>query len=437
MDRLPGLLFPENIAEDDEAFWRQQELRRQALGQPCCTQSNMSWAMVDLVGNVSVVIHGESDCLNCFFHHQGRLAVDYYSTRLSEHQLIMGDTRAPLRRLLELIAKERRPEVVIVLGTCPVEVIYDDFEPVVLAVSQETGIPMIALRTHGLSLTTQIACQDWLYATLAGFEAPDAGIERKGVNLVGLPAGVAVEPTRILGELGIPVNGVYPNQKEFAHWRRIGLAERSFMVDRTTLPRLGAVLEQHGQRVDEVPLPIGLYHTERFYGVIASRMGIDDARLAACLEPHIAEHVAAQRAVRERVRGRRLAFCIRMHKSHQSDHLAYEGLASLELLRELGFDVRILVQGPPEERARESFAVRLTELGYGDVPFDIFRGPWELGEQLRAGRFEVAVMSEFARNVVEKAGIPWMNFQSFRPFFSGMTDNLSLVSRVADEMERA
>ncbi|MCA9532050.1 MAG: hypothetical protein KC593_00165 [Myxococcales bacterium] len=430
------MLFPENIAEDDEAFWRQQELRRQQLGQPCCTQSNMSWAMVDLVGNVSVVIHGESDCLNCFFHHQGRLAVDYYSTRLSEHQLIMGDTRAPLRRLLELIAKERRPEVVIVLGTCPVEVIYDDFEPVVRAVSQETGVPMIALRTHGLSLTSQIACQDWLYATLAGFEPPDAGAQRRGVNLVGLPAGVGPgELTRVLGELGIAVNGVYPNQKEFAHWRRIGLAERSFMVDRTTLPRLCAVIEEHGQRVDEVPLPIGLYHTERFYGLIASRMGVDDERVAACLRPLIEEHAPAHRALRERVRGRRLALCIRMHKSHQSDLLAYEGLTSLELLRGAGFDVHILVQGPPEERARRSFAGRLAELGYGDVPFDIFRGPWELGEQLRIGGFDVAVMSDFARNVVERAGIPWISIQRWQPLFSGMAENLRMLNRAVDQME--
>ena len=163
--------------------------------------------------------------------------------------------------------------------------------------------------------------------------------------------------------LGIAVNGVYPNQKEFAHWRRIGLAERSFMVDRTTLPRLCAVIEEHGQRVDEVPLPIGLYHTERFYGLIASRMGVDDERVAACLRPLIEEHAPAHRALRERVRGRRLALCIRMHKSHQSDLLAYEGLTSLELLRGAGFDVHILVQGPPEERARRSFAGRLAELG--------------------------------------------------------------------------
>lgn len=431
------MLFPENIAEDDEAFWREQERRAQTLGQPCCTQSNMSWAMVDLPGDVCVVIHGESDCLNCFFHHQGQRAVDYYSTRLTERQLIMGDTRAPLRRLLELLAKERKPEVVIVLGTCPVEVIYDDFEPVVRNVSAETGVPMIALRTHGLGLVSLISCQDWLYATLAGFEPPATAKGLSGINLVGLPPGPDSQEAReVLGQLGILVHGHYPEHVDFAGWRRIGLAERSFVVDSQTLPRLTAVLEAHGQQVDEVPLPLGLYHTERFYSLIASRMGVEPAKLDALLEPLIAEHVPAHRALSARVAGRRVALCIRMLKTHRSDLLAYEGLACLELLRGLGFEVQIFVQGPPEERAREAFARRLAELGYADIPFDVFRGPWELGERLRAGGFELSIMSDVARNVVEGVGIPMISSQSWRPFFQGVAHNLALLDRAADLMEK-
>ena len=97
-----------SITERDEAFWREQETRRQRLNQPCCTQSNMSWAMVDMEGDFAVVLHGESDCLNCFFHHRGRRTHDYYSTRLTDHQLTTGDTHRPLRRLLQMIAAERR-----------------------------------------------------------------------------------------------------------------------------------------------------------------------------------------------------------------------------------------------------------------------------------------------------------------------------------------
>lgn len=427
-----SVLFPENLAHDDEEFWRDQELRRQHLGQPCCTQSNMSWSLIDIPGDLCVVIHGESDCLNCFFHHHGARAPDYFSTRLSEKQLIMGDTRAPLRRLLELIAKERAPEAVLVLGTCPVEVIYDDFEPVVRDVSRETGIPMIPLRTHGLSLVSLISCQDWLYATLASLGGSAAATHDE-INLVGLPPGPeSREVGRLLGELGVTVGGLYPHGASLASWRRIARARRSFVVDQTMLPRLSALLAGYGQQPENVPLPLGLYHTERFYQLIADRMGVASERVEATLQPEIDRHVPSYVALRERVAGRKLALCIRMLKTHRADLLAYEGLTALELLRGLGFELRILVQGPPEEEARRSFATRLTELGYGDVPFDVFRGPWELGELLRAGGFDVAVMSDVARNVVEGAGVQMIPSQAWRPLFAGMNANFELLSQVAD-----
>ena len=87
----------------DEAFWRRQERRRErGLGQPCCTQSGMSWTLIDMPGNFAVVIHGEFDCVNCFTHHSGRSATQYYSTRLTDRQLTLGETADPLRRCLQL-----------------------------------------------------------------------------------------------------------------------------------------------------------------------------------------------------------------------------------------------------------------------------------------------------------------------------------------------
>ena len=104
---------------------RSISVREKQLGQPCCTQSGMSWTMIDMPGNFAVVIHGESDCLTCFLHHTGRSTHRIYSTRLTEEMLTTGRTEKALRTCLELIAAEERPELVLVLGTCPVEVIGD------------------------------------------------------------------------------------------------------------------------------------------------------------------------------------------------------------------------------------------------------------------------------------------------------------------------
>ena len=124
---------------NDEPFWRAQEKRRdRELGQPCCTQSGISWSLLDMPGRFAVVIHGEYDCVNCFRHNEGRSSWQYFSTRLTEGQLTSGDTAEPLQRCLELIAEHEQPDAIIVLGTCPVEVIGDQFDIVVDKVSAFT-----------------------------------------------------------------------------------------------------------------------------------------------------------------------------------------------------------------------------------------------------------------------------------------------------------
>jgi len=421
-------LFPEVANARREAFWRQQERRRQTLGQPCCTQSNMSWSLIDMAGDFCVVIHGESDCLNCFFHHNGRRALDYYSTRLSETQLVAGDTLDPLRHLLRLLATERRPAAVLVLGTCPVEVISDPFEPVVHEVSAETGVPMVALRTHGLTLMRLVECQDWLYATLAELGAPPA--ERHGVNLIGLPPGPASEEARqVLEAAGVPVNGLYPNQTRFDAWQSIHDAAHSFVVDTSTVPRLSQSLRDGGQQVHDVPVPIGLYQTTRYYGLVGDRLGRLEA-IESATAGLARAHEARWLTLKARLAGRVIAMGIRMLKTHRTDLLAYEGLGALEMLRGLGMEVVVLVQGPPE--ARETFRARLEALGHAEQRMEVFRGPWELGQVATEVGADAVVCSDVARKVVEEAGLPMISSSAWRPFYAGIPHNLDLLERLAD-----
>jgi hypothetical protein len=417
---------------DDEAFWREQEGRKQDLGQPCCTQAAICWGLADLEGDLAVVVHGEGDCLNSFFHYLGRSTASFYSTRLSDEQLISGGTAAPLRHLLELLARERRPEAVLVLGTCPVEMIGDSFEAVVEEVSRRSGVPMVALHTHGLSLTSQAQCQDWLYETLAAglpqLEEPPTA----SCNFLGLPCALRhAELEGVVGELGMTVHGYYPNGTSLRAWRTISHAETTFVVDREMFPRVLSRLDGWGQRLVFVPMPVGLGRTAAFYRAVAEAYD-GTRRIEPTLVSLRAKLEASHQETAARARGRRLAICLRTLKSHRSDRIAFAGLGELPFYEELGFDCHLFVQGPPEAAAREQFRERLEMLGHGGVSFEIFPGPRELGVRLAEERFEVAVMSDAVRNVVERVGLAMIPTGALRPFYAGMGGNLELVDRVLE-----
>lgn len=433
------------------------------MGQPCCTQSGMSWSMIDMPGDFAVVIHGEFDCVNCFHHHTGRSSASYYSTRLTDAQITNGETHEPLRRCLRLIAKERRPEYVIVLGTCPVEVIGDRFETVVEQVAKETSIPMVPLHTSGLAMFSQTRMLDWLYDTLAslppgdpvdrsrlhaeGLVAIDAlfrgarpgraaaparepAPREKRLNLVGLPETDGVpEPIGVALALGLEVNGVYPFGASSAEWRAISHASAAFVVDAGMLPRLRRRLEALGQAIVDLPLPVGLGPTRECYARIARHYGVE-AALDAALADRVAPIEAALAKARARVGGMRMAVAIRMLNTYRADQLAFEGLGDLDALREAGFDVTLLVQGPPEQAARDAFAKTLARRGV-DLPFEVFAGPFAFGECLRKGRYDVCYASDSSREAAREAGVPMIAARGLAPYLEGVVPNLELLTRLA------
>ncbi len=391
----------------------------------------MSWALFDapLDGQLSVVIHGESDCLNCFFHHSGNGGIRFYSTRLTDHQISTGQTQAPLAHLLRLIAQERKPDAVLVLGTCPVEVIGDRFETTVMAVAEETGVPMVALHTHGLAMMPLHTVQDWMGSTLASLPQHDCPA-RRGINLVGLPAGFDEEVLRgVLNALGTELRGVFPNRVPLSAWQQISHAEHSLFVDSGMFRKLARVLKRGGQSIHDVPMPLGIQGTSDFFREIARHTGFSGS-VDDILAPHISPLREPLAAFRSRALGTRVALCVRMMKTHRSDILAYDGLSPYWMLSELGFSVDILVQGPTEEGAVASYVEMVEKRGITGVAVVPFAGPWMLGTVLREGGYQAAVMSDVARNVVEQAGIRWVSTGGLRPFYAGMSSNLALLERL-------
>ena len=183
-----------------------------------------------------------------FHHHTGPSAQNVYSTRLTEYQITSGETQRPLRHLLGLIIQEKRPDAIIVLGTCPVEVIGDRFEMVTEDVSRETGVPIAALHTSGLKMTRLVDMQDWLFASLAEMKEGKGAQKPQSFQTIGFMGEQSSFPEfeSVIHDLQLTHHGEFPSQSFFSAWETDEVPDKSFVVDATTFPKLISTLTSQG-----------------------------------------------------------------------------------------------------------------------------------------------------------------------------------------------
>ena len=465
----------------DEPFWRYQEHRIQgSLGQPCCTLSGISSGLISMEGNFAVIVHGEHECASCF-RHLGPSAHNFFCTGLTEREFVTGETSEPLRRCLRLVATEVNPDAIFVLGACPVEVIGDRFERVVEEVAAEhPKIPMLALHTSGLKVGSQAAMLDWMFSTLASvptLEPVDAQWKHKlgstGREMLStfftddphamdwaqreagrLPEREKLDPSRCLNLLGFPDSvrrggtqseaegaftkvglhliGNFPSGATFNDWRAIGHARATFIADRSLYPKLVKALEGRGQLVIEVPLPIGAEQTAEFYRLVGEVYDEVDTLTEATAElaAQARARVAGFRADHE---GLRVAMGLRMLNNYAADQLAYQGLGDYRALAELGFDLTLMVQGPPDKEAK--FQTLFSNRGVTH-PFEVFPEPWNLSEHIGGDRFDVAYLADHCRAEARKAGVPMIVSRAMEPFYSGVDGNLLHIERMLRQTRR-
>lgn len=445
----------------DEGFWQDLEARlRSNLGQPCCTLSGISSGLITMPGDFAVVIHGEHECAACF-HHIGPSAHKFYCVGLDEADFTCGQTRGKLRECLELVAREQKPQVIFVLGACPVEIIGDRFETTVEEVSKETGVTMVALHTSGLKVGSQAAMLDWMFETLASLppvpreqmswvssaEYFNGSPERErgdvkrlpainaSLNLIGLPEfrrGTVPEWFDVFSQVGLSVVGTLPYGADLDTWRSLAHAKKTFVADRRLYPRLFEVLESFGQEVIEIPLPIGVKQTDAFYQVIGESFGVEEQITAIVAErKKIAEEKLE--AFRNRVNGIKMAMGLRMLNNYRADQLAYEGLGDVEAITEMGFELSLLVQGPPEERFRARFEETFASLGC-TLPFDIFPEPWGISKRLKSGGFDAAYLADHCRLEAREANVPMVVSRELLPFYDGVGHNLIRMGKTLEEV---
>ena len=417
---------------DDEPFWRAQERRRERqLGQPCCTQSGISWTLIDMPGRFAVVVHGEYDCVNCFRHNAGRSSWQYFSTRLTEGQLTSGETSEPLRRCLELIVEHDAPDAIVVLGTCPVEVIGDQFDRVVDAVSEETGVPMVALHTSGLKLSSQQDMLDWCFDTLAGLHTESETETRaERVALIGMPSSTAgtAELRTLLASSAVELLASFPDGARLQDWKQLASCKRILVSDKAMFPKLMRRLETSGCAIEEAPLPYGFEQTmtvhEHLLGVAGMR--IDDASLEVREK---AEQAVSQ--FKSRWAGTPMALTIRMHNSNQVNMVARGGLGHVRLFMELGLDVTLLIQGSPDPSMRPVWTELLSDHGLS-LDFDVFPGPYAVGDCLQRRQYRLACVADWVHQEAAATGIPTVFSHQMCPWLGGVESNINLIERALE-----
>jgi hypothetical protein len=190
-----------------------------------------------------------------------------------------------------------------------------------------------------------------------------------------------------------------------------------------TIGRLGAL--RPSVRVVEAAPPKGIGATDALFRSVAAAAGADAEPVLAAL-PVRARALAEVEGLRAHVAGRRLAFGIGSLHDFEPEHLAREGLGDLPLLRELGFDVEVVIQerDRPEVHAR----IRRDLAAFGcDVPYRLFYEPGVLAPVLREGRFDAAVLADFLGDQAAAAGVPMVRFGAFGSGYGGAIDACRLV----------
>lgn len=412
------------------------------LAQPGCAMTGFLFLLAGTFPGVAVVVFGERDCANAMPRLDSPLAAssrfNVFTVALKEAEVVVGTASAGLRECLRAVARHRRPRAIVVLSTCLSEMIGADADEACREVEAESGIPVVPLRTGGLRPRTQADIQDWVTRTLATRLRSDRPPEPLGVNLVGYRTEPPPDPRlrrhvfraeagRTLRALGLVRGSVVPLGARPGDWADLHRAGLTVVSDRSVFADLLPLLESPGHRVLEVPPPMGVDSTDRFWRAVAEAFGRDaDPVLQA--SPERAAAIRARDAARERWAGRRLAYGIGSHHNFHPDQLAQEGLGDLPLLAELGFRIELVIQERDTPEAHGRIRRTLAAVGV-DLPYHLFYEPAVLAPVLQAGRYDLAYVPDFLGDQAARAGVPMVPFGSLQAGWWGAAWSYGVLRR--------
>lgn len=294
--------------------------------------------MTVLIQDGAVISHGPVGCSSCLHEFAFTYRVNSYlrdvpkvtqrrifSTNLTEKDTVYGGATklaATIREVKERVA----PNAIFVLTTCAAGIIGDDTESICDEMSEEIGIPVVAIFCEGF--------RSRVWTT--GFDAAYHGIARK---LIEKPQTRRDDVINVINFWGSDIFkdwfapfGAKPNYitpySTIEGLRRSGEAAATVQACSTLGSYLGAVLEQDFG-VPEIPAapPYGVAQTDRWFRALGKMLNKEDVAQAV-IDEKKAKYLPKIAEIRGKLKGKRAYVTAG----------AAHGHALLDVLGELGME---------------------------------------------------------------------------------------------------
>lgn len=410
------------------------------LAQECCSYQAMTELLARLGGDVVVLIHSDRDCSNVLPKTGGRVRAfhpeKFLCTNLTEDEMVTGQGNRKLRRAIELVHEAWSPGLIVVLSTCPTVMIGDNIKNVTRKAGRELGVRAVAEITHGLKPKSPAEVVDQLYCTLSRPAEPDptwtADEVARRVALVGvsLRPDERAEVAAVLTALGFELAVVLDEQAEVADFLRLRTVGTVVHPGPNMLLKLQEQVRGWGLTCVEVPLPFGVDASDRFWRRVGDALGCDAADIARATARWRDPAVAAVAAFREGDHAAaplRLAYNIGSIRSFDLRRIALEELGELPLFAELGFDVRLFIQGPAHDANGQRTAQVLADLGV-DAGFDLFADPGGLANVVEPGVWSLFFGARFLRKQLTQVNLPLLDKDALGLGYGAVPDNVEAVT---------
>ena len=395
-------------------------------------------------GRFAVIIHSDRDCSNVLPKTggflQGESGYRFLCTNMKEDELVTGQGNTKLRRAIELVNAAQKPDLIVVLSTCPTVMIGDNVKNVVRKAGRDFGVNAVSEMTNGLRPKSPAEVVDDLYSLLSrGARPPATEVDlAKRINLVGIgmSAREQAEIATGLQALGLTINAVLNDDASLEQFMAVAGAKWNAHPGPYMMLNFDEQCrDKFGQEAVEVPLPFGVEATDRFYAKIATAVGGDpapsDSPISSMRSAAITAIADFRKSLHERIRKEknrppRCAFNVGSVRSFDLRRLAHEEMGELPFFEELGIESTLFIQGPQDAANRERAAGVLAGLGMTH-PFVVFPDPGSLAKYIKPGEFDVFVGADFLADQLSKLNLPLLDKSSVGMGYGAVAPNLALL----------
>ncbi len=365
--------------------------KSQTAQQHICTLHGWLSALLPIQGNYAVIIHSDPDCTNLIGKTKrayGEWKDRFFCTNLDDSDIVLGKSIDKLELCLKSVLAERTPSAVLVLASCMSLLIRDNVEACIKKVQKTTSTPIIYKNTSGFSFNDPKEVIDECGLFLAQLSRPRTAQKdgTRSINLIGFDyetghcpfvpekdlAGLSDIGTDLRSLGDITVNAVLNPYAPLREWKNAMRSALNVTVDRSIYQGLCTYLQKEFDiRTIEAPYPVGIRSTLSFYTRILEHFGLSPKTAFKKIGPKIRAVQEYTKKHAKKLKNYKLMYNIATNVDFTVTNSAKEGLLFLELFRELGLDITVLIQGSPEKENKKRISAMLKTLQVTE-PFELF-----------------------------------------------------------------